>query len=288
MTTPTTPLREKMLIDMALADYKQSTKKLYVSAAKGMADYYNRSPEFLTEDEVKHYLLYLKDERKLAKSTLRQKYAGIRFLFRNTLRKPLGVFDFLKAGKERRLPDVLSRDEVSRSIALVKKPMYAMVLKATYSGGLRISETLNMCSYDIDRERMFMKVRLGKNSKDRYVPLSPTLLAELERYWRYDRPKVAGTLFFPGRNLVDRSVSPETVRKAYRSALEVAGITKKIALHSLRHSLATHLLEAGVSLKSVQYILGHKHLTTTLIYAHMTDAGLENLRIEMDKMASDL
>ena len=163
-----------------------------------------------------------------------------------------------------------------------------MVLKTTYAGGLRISETLNMCTNDIDRERMFLKVRLGKNSKDRYVPLSPTLLAELVHYWKYDRPKAEGNILFPGRYRADRSVSPQTVRKAYRSALVATGISKKITLHSLRHSLATHLLEAGVSLRSVQYILGHKHLTTTLIYAHMTDAGLENLRIKMDKMASDL
>ena len=126
-----TPLREKMFIDLSLADYSEKTKDAYIRGVRGLAEHYHRSPEFISEDEVRSYLLYLKNERKLAGSTLRQKYSGIRFLYLNTLRNPLPVFDFLKVRRKRPLPVVLSKDEVSRSFSKVKHPMYVMVLKVT-------------------------------------------------------------------------------------------------------------------------------------------------------------
>jgi integrase/recombinase XerD len=283
-----TPLRRKMYIDLSLADYSEKTKDAYVRGVRGLAEHYNRSPEFISEDEVKSYLLHLKNERKLAASTLRQKYSGIRFLYLNTLRRPLSVFDFLKVRRKRPLPVVLSKDEVSRSFSRVKHPMYAMVLKVAYGGGLRISEALKLRASDVDRGCMFFSVKLAKGHKDRLVPLSGSLLEELENYWRNTRPKVDNNLLFPSKYRPERPPVAGTIRNAFHKALKSCGISKKAGLHTLRHSMATHLLEAKVTLKSVQYILGHKHLTTTLIYAHMTNVGLESLRLAMDEMVSDL
>ncbi len=283
-----TPLRSKMYIDLSLADYSERTKDAYIRGVAGLAKHYNRSPEEITEEEVKSYLLHLKDECKLAGSTLRQKFSGIRFLYLNTLRRPLPVFDFLKVRRKQPLPVVLSKKEVSSSFSEVTNPMYAMILKVTYGGGLRISEALNLQVSNLDRGCMFLRVTLAKGHKDRLVPLSESILLELENYWRHVRPKVDSPLLFPSKRNPGKPPVAGTVRNAFHKALKACGIHKKAGLHTLRHSMATHLLEAGVSLKSVQYILGHKHLTTTLIYVHMTDVGISTLRDAMDKMIADL
>lgn len=283
-----TPLRQKMYIDLCLAGYSEKTKDAYIRGARGLADHYKRSPEFISEEEVKAHLMYLKYDRKLSASTLRQRYNGIRFLFVNTLNRPLPVFDFLKVREGRKLPAVLSREEVRRAILKIKDPVFAMIIKVTYGCGLRISEALKLRTGDIDRSRMFLKINRGKGRKDRYIPLSPSLLYELEVYWKEVRPKVGGDLLFLSNYKKGCPPSSTSVRTAFQKAARQCGVRKKAGLHTLRHSMATHLLESGISLKSVQYILGHKHLTTTLIYSHMTDTGLEDLRKAMGKMVSDL
>lgn len=283
-----TPLRKKMLIDLSLAGYAEKTKEAYIAGAKGLALHYNRSPEFISEDEVKSHLMYLKYDRKYAASTLRQRYNGIRFLFVNTLNRPLPVFDFLKVREGRKLPAVLSKEEVRQAISKIKDPVFAMIIKVTYGCGLRISESLKLKIGDVDRSRMFLKINRGKGRKDRYVPLSESLLHELEVYWREVRPKVGGDYLFLSNHKEGCPPSSTSVRTAFQKAAKACGVIKKVGLHTLRHSMATHLLESGVSLKSVQYILGHKHLTTTLVYAHMTDLGLSDLRKAMGEMVSDL
>lgn len=282
-------LKERMIVDMTLAGLSESTQESYVAAVVDLCRHFKgRAPGQINELELKNYFIYLVEIRKLAKPTLRQKYCGIRFFFKHTLGKSFPLFDFLKVAHEKKLPTVLSRDEVIRTIALVDDPIYAMALRTTYINGLRISETMNLRSGDVDRSRMTLKVRLGKGGKDRYVPLCPSLLMRLENYWRVSRPIVPSDLFFPSRRTGTTPPACETVRSAFQNALKTAGVSKPAALHTLRHSFATHLLEAGVTLKMVQLLLGHKHLTTTMIYAHVTDQSFESLRKAMEEMASDL
>ncbi len=163
-----------------------------------------------------------------------------------------------------------------------------MIVRVTYGCGLRISEALKLKTSDIDRHRMFLTIRRGKGKRDRFVPLSKSLLEDLEVYWKDVRPKVGGDYLFLSTYKEGYPPSSCSVRNAFKKAIKEIGVIKKAGLHTLRHSMATHLLESGVNLKSVQYILGHKHLTTTLIYSHMTDVGLGVLREAMDEMVSDL
>jgi len=280
-----TQLKQQMIVDMSLSGLSERTQECYQAAVRELANYYNRSPELISEDELKLFFMYLKNERGLAKATLRQKYSGIRFLFINTLKSNFPVFAFLKVGREKKLPTVLSRDEVFRGISGVKNLVYRMVLKLIYSGGLRISEALNLRAADIDRERMLYMVRLGKGGKDRCIPLCPSLLKQLEKYWRKDRRTSSTDLFFPSQYHKGAiPIHSSSVRIAFQSSLRTCGIKKSAALHTLRHSCATHLLEAGVSLKLIQHLLGHNHLGTTLIYIHVSNQGLDNLRNVMSKM----
>lgn len=282
-------LRDRMIIDMTLASLTDSTQEAYLAAVVDLCKHYNnRPPGSINEVELKNYFMHLIKVRKLARPTIRQKYCGIRFFFTNTLGKPFPMFDFMKIPHEKKLPTVLSKREVKTAIAGVADPIYAMALKTTYVNGFRISETLSLRTGDVDRERMTLKVRLGKGSKDRYVPLCPALLEVLEKYWRDERPKVGSDVLFPSYRKHTSSPAPETVRRAFKNSMQEHGINKGAALHTLRHSFATHLLEAGVSLKMVQLLLGHKHLTTTMIYVHVTDQSFDSLRKAMNEMASDL
>lgn len=285
-----TRISDRMVIDMTIANLSEGTQKKYLDASSELCRHYdNRPPGQLSEDELKNYFLHLKNDKGLAKSTLNQKYCGIRFLFRNTLNKDFPVFSFIKAGRERRLPVVLSLNEVCCGIAGVVNPVYRMVLKVLYCDGLRISEGLNLRVGDVDRDRMLLMVRLGKGRKDRYVALSPSLLKELERYWRNGRPKVANDLFFPSRyNSGSKPVHAASVRKAFQKSLKAAGVAKVANLHTLRHSFATHLLESGVHLKTIQHLLGHRDMSSTMIYLHLTNQAFDDARRIMDEMASAL
>lgn len=282
-------LRERMIVDMTLAGLSERTQEAYVAAVVDLCKHYRgRPPGQINEMELKNFFMSLVEIRKLAKPTLRQKYCGIRFLFKNTLGKPFPLFDFLKVPHEKKLPTVLSREEIAKAFDLVVDPIYAMALKTTYVNGLRISETLGLRNVDVDRSRMTLKVRLGKGRKDRYVPLCPSLLMRMENYWRISRPKVASDLFFPSRRTETKPPCPDTIRRTFQEALHAAGVEKPATLHSLRHSFATHLLEAGISMKMVQLLLGHKNLATTMIYAHVTNQSFESLRKAMEEMASGL
>ena len=282
-------LRNRMVIDMTLAGLTESTQEAYLAGVMDLCKYFNgRAPGLISETELKEYFIHLIEVRELARPTIRQKYCGIRFLFVNTLGKSFPMFDFMKIPHEKKLPVVFSRKEVKDLIAATNDPVYTMLFKVSYANGLRVSEAQGLRAGDIDRSRMTLKVRLGKGRKDRYLPLGPSLLEALSDYWRTDRPSVEGDLFFPSIRKKNAPPSDTTLRRALKNAMADCGIRKKAALHTLRHSFATHLLEAGVNLKVIQLMLGHKHLTTTLIYAHVTHQSFEQLRLAMDEMVSDL
>lgn len=260
-----TPLRQKMIEDMQLRGLAERTQQSYVAAASGLARYYHKSPEQISEAEIRAYFLYLKNEKRTAASTLNQVRCGLKFLYQTTLEQPWPVLDFVKPARSRKLPVVLSREEVRRVLAAVRRPQYRVCLSTIYSCGLRLQEGVRLPVKAIDSSRMVVHIQGGKGGKDRYVPLPEQTLTQLREHWRRHRNP---EWLFPGSGAGPMDHS--TVQKAFGAALESSGVRKAASVHTLRHSYATHLVEAGVHLQLVQRYLGHDSLLTTAIYVHMT------------------
>jgi integrase len=262
-----TPLRQRFLDDLRLRNYSPRTRKTYLDHVVRFARHFRRSPERLGPEEIRAYQLHLLNERHASWSLFNQAVCALRFLYRVTLRAPFPV-DMIPYGKKpKTLPDVLGRDEVARLFALVPRPFERLMLQTAYACGLRASEVLALKVADIDGGRMLLWVRHGKGGKDRAVPLSPALLEALRRHWLAYRP---ATWLFPGHG-PDGRRSLGGLQRVCRRAVLAAGFAKKVSLHTLRHSYATHLLEAGVDLLTIQRLLGHRDLQTTARYVHLTD-----------------
>jgi site-specific recombinase XerD len=262
-----TPLRQRFLDDLRLRNYSPRTRKTYLEHIVRFARYFRRSPQHLGPEEIRAYQLYLLNERHASWSLFNQAVCALRFLYRVTLQAPFPVEMIPYGKKPKSLPDVLSRDEVARLFALVPRPFERLMLQTTYACGLRASEVLALKVSDIDSGRMLLWVRHGKGGKDRAVPLSPALLEALRRHWLAYRPT---TWLFPGHS-PNGQRSLGGLQRVCRRAVLAAGFTKKVSLHTLRHSYATHLLEAGVDLLTIQRLLGHRDLQTTARYVHLTD-----------------
>ncbi len=213
-----------------------------------LARYYGRSPDRLHREQIRHYLVYLIEERRLAVGSYRQALSALRYFYRWVLKRGDVVQDILAPRPERRLPVVLSIDEVRRLFSAIPSYKHRMVLMTAYSAGLRIAETVNLNITDLDSERMVIRVRQGKRKKDRYTILSPVLLSMLRHYWWAARPI---SYLFTGRSL-SRPMSASTVQRACKDAQQRAGIEKTVTPHTLRHSFATHLLESGTDLRVLQ------------------------------------
>lgn len=263
-----TPLRQKMIEDMQLRGLAERTQASYVAAVRGLAEYYGKSPASIGESELRAYFLYLKNEKQAAASTCMQILCALKFLYQNTLGQPWPILDFVKPAKGRKLPVVLSRGEVKRVLGCLRKPHYRVCLSTIYSCGLRLKEGVNLQVTQIDSQRMVVNVRQGKGRKDRCVPLPERTLAQLRGCWRQHRhPR----WLFPGQGLGQNGAMGESgVQKAFGAALKESGIVKAASVHTLRHSYATHLLEAGVDIRLIQQYLGHDSLATTFIYVHLT------------------
>jgi len=266
----TTPLRRRYIDDLRLKNFSPGTIKVYVHAVEMFASFLGRSPHRSTAEDVRRYLLHLID-RGLSRSYGVLQRNALRHLFQDTL----GRGDELKAvprpKRERRLPVVLSREEVQRLFAVVTNLKHKALLMVAYDAGLRLSEILNLRIEDIDSQRMVIHIRQGKGKKDRYARLSPGLLELLREYWRAYRPP---TWLFPGacqRKRYNVATPGHILKKLCRKA----GITKRVSMHTLRHSFATHLLEAGTNLRVIQQLLGHERIQTTCVYTHIS---LEELR----------
>lgn len=271
-----TPLRRRMIEDMQLAGLTSGTQNAYVRSIEVLAKYYHRSPDQLTDEQIRNFFLYLMRERGLAKATLINYRAAIRFLFTNTLQRSVPVIDLVRAEWRRKLPVILSQDEVRRLLSLVKDHRDRMCLTLIYSCGLRLREGTRLQTQDIHSSRMLVHVRNGKGGKDRYVPLPQRTLELLRDYWVQERPK---PWLFPEKREADRPMWRERPYNTLKSVLRKSKIDKAVSVHTLRHSYATHLLEAGVNLRVIQEVLGHKSPKTTAIYTHMTPkvlAGLQN------------
>ena len=270
-----TPLRQRMLEDMQLRGLSARTQECYVAAVRQLADHYHASPASLTDEQLRQYFLYLTNEKKVARTTATIALCVIRFLYEQTLKQPWPTLRFVRPAPATRLPAVLSRDEVRRVLALVRIPVYRECLTTIYAGGLRLLEGARLQIADIDSGRMLLHIH-GKGKRDRYVPLPTPILPRLRDYWRTHRSR---EWLFPAptrrglRHSLAHHGGPVTrssLQSAFCRAVRKSGIAKRASVHTLRHSYASHLHAAGVSLRLIQEILGHQSLRTTQIYTHLT------------------
>jgi site-specific recombinase XerD len=274
-----------MLEELQRRNYAQTTVEAYTHALREFAQYFHRPPDQLGPEHIRQFQLYLLRDRKLAANTVKQRVAAVRFFFVRTLKRRYLREDIPYPKAPRRLPVVLSQEEVTRLIDAASNLSHRAMLMTLYSTGLRRAEMVRLKVSDIDSQRMVMRVHQGKGSKDRDVPLSPKLLETLREYWRWRKPR---TYLFPGgaaNHGKDVPLTPKAVWLACRKAAVQAEIQKPISPHTLRHSYATHLLEAGADLRTIQLLLGHADIKHTTVYLHLSQRHLHAVANPLDALA---
>jgi integrase/recombinase XerD len=258
-----TPLRRRMTEDMQVRNFSPHTQNSYVQQVSLFARHFTKSPEILGPEEIRSYQVYLTNERKLATSSILIAVSALRFLYKVTLHRDWCLEDIIPAPKKpQKLPIVLSPEEVLEFLCSVHSTKHRTILTICYAAGLRISEAVRLKVADIDNKRMVIRVEQGKGQKDRYVMLSPKLLEVLRAWWPVERPK---QWLFPG-DRVGSHITQDAVEFACHKAHQRCGIAKPITPHSLRHCFATHLLESGADVRTIQLLLGHRSLATTARY----------------------
>jgi integrase/recombinase XerD len=262
-----TPLRQRMIQDLQLRGYAECTVRSYVRPVVQLAQFYHRSPDQLTEEEVRQYLVHLTTVRKVARSTHTIALCGIKFFYQQVLGRDWHVLQIARPKREKKLPAVLSHDEVWRILAAVRNASYRACLTTIYACGLRLQEGTHLQVPDVDSARRLLHIH-GKGSNDRLVPLADATLTLLREHWRTHRNPL--WIFPSPKEDTPGPVSRCAVQSAFVRAVRQAGIHKRAHVHTLRHSYATHLLEAGVALQLIQEYLGHKDVRTTTIYTHLT------------------
>lgn len=287
-----TPLRQRMLEDMQLHGFSPGTQRAYVRVVRRLAEYYHRSPDQINEEELRSYFLYLKNEKQCSRSSCTVALCGIKFLYEYTLKRNWPVLGLIRPEKEKKIPVVLSREEVRTIIHCVRRPHHRVCLSTIYACGLRISEGAGLQVKEIDSARRQLHIRSGKGNKDRCVPLPIQTLEQLRRFWRSHRHPV---WLFPARTqggvLQPEATSPmstSSVNAAFRAALAESSVTKAATVHTLRHSWATHLLEAGVHLRLIQSWLGHSSLKTTARYTHLTQKSATRAMDKLNELIESL
>jgi site-specific recombinase XerD len=285
-----TPLREKMIEDLQLRGLAEKTQDSYVRAVRQLAEHYGKSPEYISEEEVRRYFLYQKNEKQVSVSKWVVDLTGIKFLYERTLKRKWQLWDLVKPPKEKKLPVVLSREEVYQVLSSLRKAHYRVCLSTIYGCGLRLQEGVQLQVKNIDSGRMQLQVRGGKGGKDRYVPLPEQVLKLLRRYWLTHGHRV---WLFPGQRdmatgQVKGPMSESGVQRAFGRALQESSLHKPATVHTLRHSYATHLLEQGVNLRLIQSYLGHNSPATTARYTHLTREGEAQAKIIINDLAAGL
>jgi len=280
-----TQLRTKMIRAMELKNLSDHTQRAYLTAVTGFARFYNQSPEKMTKEKIEDYLLYLKHDKGNAPNSCYSVLTGLRFFYKYVTEKQIPVTYSIRR-TTRKLPQVLTMEEVWKIICATNNLKHRLILMTTYSAGLRASETINLKTGNIDSKTMLIKVT-GKGKKDRYTLLSKRLLVQLRSYYRQYRPK---TYLFPSsyKKKKDLPLSYETIRKIYEDARKKAGVKKGAGIHTLRHSFATHLLEAGYDIRKIQVLMGHSRLTTTMIYLHVSRETLSKIPSPLDLIDTKL
>jgi site-specific recombinase XerD len=273
-----------MLDELQRRNYATTTIDSYLRAVEQFARYFNRSPDRLTLTDLRTYQAYLLRERKLTPRTVRLHVAALRFFFVKTLKRRYSLDDTPYPKAPRRLPQILRLDEVTQLINAAQSLSHRTMLMVLYSTGMRNAELRHLQVKDIDSRRMLIHIQQGKGGRDRYVPLSPTLLATLRAYYRWMRPK---TWLFPGTVAgwrADKPITPKVLWEACVGAAHRAALEKRVSPHLLRHSYATHLLEGGADLRTIQLLLGHGSLRHTVLYLHLSQRHLQAVANPLDAM----
>jgi len=272
-----------MLEDLQLRGLSAKTQDAYLRAVRQLAEHYHKSPDLITEEELRLYFLYLKNDKQVSRSGFTIALCGLKFFYERTLHREWATLDLPRRTREKKLPVVLSTTEVGRILACLRRPHYRVCLTTIYSCGLRLREGVTLQVTDIDGARMMLHIRQGKGDKDRYVPLPEGTLQLLRDYWSTHRHPVwlfpAPTRLGVPPSSARQPMNESGVQRAFKAALHESGIQKDASVHTLRHSYATHLLEAGVNLRLIQAYLGHTSPKTTALYTHLTR--------EADALAAD-
>lgn len=282
-----TQLRKTMLEELQRRNLSPITTRIYLHAVEEFACYFHKPPDQLGLEQVRHYQAHLFVDRKLSPVAVAQQLSALRFFFLHTLKRPWMVDDLVRPKQPFRLPAVLSREEVERLIQGATSPLHRIWLILLYATGMRREELVRLKVSDIDSGRMLIHIRQGKGRKDRDVMLSPRLLEEMRDYWRWVQPKPQTYLFpskAPGQKS-DRPMQAKSVFDAVQQAAKQAGLDKHVHPHTLRHSFATHLLESGADLRTIQLLLGHADLKTTSRYLHLSERHLKAAASPLDSLS---
>jgi integrase/recombinase XerD len=274
-------VRDRMKQDLRLKCYRPRTQVLYLGYAKKFVAHFMKPPTELGREEVRTYQLYLSDERKLQAGTIKGHLGAIRFLYTFTLGRPEVVAGILWPRQSYKLPDILACTEVEAVFANVESLEHRAILMATYGAGLRITEACRLGIADLDSKRGLIHVREGKRGRERYVMLPQRLLGVLREYWRQARPP--GPALFPGKGRTG-AITPRAVRAALANAVAKAGLTKRVTPHTMRHSFATHLLEGGTDLRTIQVLLGHASIRTTTHYTQVSSKTIASTTSPLDRL----
>ena len=280
---PVSPLRRRMIEDMTIRKFAPRTQEGYIRAVKNFSAFLGASPDKASFEDVRRYRLHLASSG-VGVPTINHSLTALRFLFMVTLRQPDVVIHVPFVREPRRLPVVLSPEEVARLLEAAPSLKYRAALSVAYGAGLRASEVVSLKIADIDSARMVIRVEQGKGGKDRYVMLSPQLLRILRSYWRLARPQ---RWMFPGRD-EDRALDPTVLHAACRSARSAAGLSKQVTVHTLRHSFATHLLENGADVRIIQVLLGHASLASTARYTQVATKTISNTPSPLDRLRLEI
>lgn len=260
-----TPLRKRMLDDMRIRNFSPHTIDCYTRAVAQFAEHFGKSPDILGIEHVREYQIFLLEKKRVSWGTFNVAVCALNFFYKATLRKDWNNTHIPFPKKQKKLPVVLSVAEIAAFFAVIENLKHWTIFTLMYATGLRISEALHLIPEDIDSERMVVRVRQGKGKKDRYVPLSSTLLFSLREYWKAYRPE---TWLFPGQ-VPDQPLNRSSVERLCPPLRKRAGIKKPVTPHTMRHCFATHLLEAGTDLRTIQLLLGHRSLNSTAVYLHV-------------------
>ena len=272
-----TALRQKMIEDMQLHGFAERTQKSYMQAVRQLAEYYNKPPDQISEEELRQYFLYLKNVKNASRSTITLALCGIKFFYERTMQRQWATLALVRPPREEKLPVVLSVEEVRQILGRVRRWRYRVCLSTIYACGLRLQEGLHLQISHIDGARQLVHVCRGKGGKDRYVPLPQPVLDMLRKHWGTHRDPV--WIFPSTHQTVHGPMDASGLQRAFRAALLDSGIQKPATVHTLRHSYATHLLEAGLNLRLIQLYMGHASPNTTAIYTHLTQPS-EDLAVQ--------
>jgi integrase/recombinase XerD len=280
---PISPLRQRMIDDMTARRLSEATQKDYVRNVRNFTAFLGRSPDTATSEDLRRFQLHMAQQQ-VSPWSINAAIAALRFFFTVTLERPDLVRPLRIVNEPRKAPVVLSQEEVARLLEAAPGLKYKAALSVAYGAGLRVSEVASLKVSDIDSERMTLRVEQGKGQRDRYVMLSPQLLELLREWWRASRPQV---WLFPGQNPIN-PMTPRQLNRAVHAAKDLAGISKRVSPHTLRHSFATHLLEQGVDIRVIQVLLGHAKLETTALYTRVAVNTVRDIKSPLERLGINL